>query len=111
MAERIQKVVTVAHALAHPVRAQMVERLGEGPASVGDLAAPHALALPTIVRHLDVLADAGLVDTQKAGRVRTCTLNRAALGIVTDWLDHQRLIWEARTDRLEAFLQEDKGNE
>ena len=111
MAERVERVVTVAHALAHPVRAGMVERLGQGPASVGELAAPLPLALPTVVRHLGVLSKAGLVETRKVGRVRTCVLNRAALGIVSDWLDHQRLIWEARTDRLDAFLQEESDDE
>lgn len=90
-------------ALADPTRRAILARLGEGEASVGELARPFAMALPSLMKHIRVLEAGGLVESQKSGRVRTCRLNRAAMTDAERWLGDQRAIWEARLDRLEAY--------
>lgn len=92
------------HALADPTRRAMLERLARGPASVTELAGPSGLRLPTILRHLSVLAAAGLITTAKDGRVRSCALQPAALAPMQDWLVRQRNLWEARLDRLDDYV-------
>lgn len=87
-------------ALADPTRRAVVRRLGGGPVSVGELARPFPMTLPSFMKHVRTLETCGLVRTAKSGRVRTCTLDRQRLGLVEDWLAEQRDIWEARTDRL-----------
>jgi len=91
------------HALADPTRRSILTRLAETPARVTDLSAPTGLRLPTVMRHLAVLEDAGLIASSKDGRVRTCALVPEALEPVRSWLDEQRAIWEGRLDRLEAM--------
>lgn len=92
------------HALSDPTRRMMLSRLARGPAAVSALAGPTGLRLPTIMRHLAVLEEAGLVATQKDGRVRSCALVPEALAPVRDWLEEQRAIWEARLDRLDDYV-------
>ena len=92
------------HALADPTRRSMLSRLAEAPARVTDLAEPTGLRLPTVMRHLSVLEEAGLITTSKDGRVRTCAIVPEALEPVRSWLDEQRAIWEARIDRLDAYV-------
>ena len=82
----------------------MVERLSRGSASVSELAAPFQMSLPAIVQHLKVLEDSGLVTTEKVGRVRTCTIDTAALSRAEKWINDRRVGWERRLDRLGAFL-------
>lgn len=94
------------HALADPTRRSIVTRLAAGPAPVTELARPTGLRLPTVMRHLAVLEAAGLVTTSKDGRVRSCAIVPEALAPVTTWLDAQRAIWEARLDRLDAYVTE-----
>jgi DNA-binding transcriptional ArsR family regulator len=94
------------HALADPTRRAVVARLTAGPASVSDLARPLAISLPAVVQHLKVLESAGLIATEKAGRVRTCRMAPDALGAAERWLSERRQEWEARLDRLEAYLAE-----
>ena len=91
-------------ALADSTRREVVRRLGSGPASVGELARPFSITLPSFMKHLRTLESSGLVHTAKSGRVRTCTLNHERLALLDGWLDEQRAIWEARTDRLEALV-------
>lgn len=92
------------HALADPTRRAMLRRLADGPAAVTELANPTGLRLPTVMRHLSVLEEAGLIATSKDGRVRTCALVPEALTPVRSWLDEQRLVWEARLDRLDDYI-------
>jgi DNA-binding transcriptional ArsR family regulator len=92
------------HALADPTRRAVVRALARGPARVSDLAAPFPMALPTFLRHLRVLEDAGLVATRKAGRTRTCRLRPRALAPVEGWAATTRAVWERRFDRLGAAL-------
>ncbi len=91
------------HALADPTRAAIVARLAAGEASLGDLAAPTGLRLPTVMKHLSVLEAAGLVTSAKSGRQRLCRLNPDGLRAAADWLDGQRALWQARLDRLDRL--------
>ncbi|MDX2149838.1 MAG: metalloregulator ArsR/SmtB family transcription factor [Bryobacteraceae bacterium] len=88
----------VFHALGDPTRRAIVEHLTAGPQSVSALAAPLGITLTAVAQHLQVLADAGLVKTEKAGRVRTCRLIPAGLQALERW------IWERRLDRLHDVL-------
>jgi DNA-binding transcriptional ArsR family regulator len=94
----------VFHALGDGSRRAMVERLSRGPASVSELARPFDVALPTVVQHLGVLEAAGIVTSEKVGRVRTYQLVPASLRPAEDWLGRQRLPAERRLDRLGTFL-------
>lgn len=91
-------------ALSDPTRRSVIERLSTRPLSVSELAAGHAMALPSFVEHLKMLEGAGLVRSKKVGRVRTYELTPGQLQLATGWLDRQRAIWEARLDRLDAYL-------
>lgn len=91
------------HALADPTRRSILTRLAERPARVTDLSEPTGLRLPTVMRHLSVLEEAGLIVTAKDGRVRTCAIVPDALEPARTWLDEQRSIWEGRLDRLDAL--------
>lgn len=79
-------------------------RLCAGEASVGELAEPFEMALPSFMKHIHVLELSGLVQSEKSGRVRTCRLSPDALVGAEDWFQHQRAIWEARLDRFEAYV-------
>lgn len=92
------------HALADPTRRAMLSRLAKGAAPVSELAAPTGLRLPTVMRHLAVLEEAGLIATAKDGRVRSCAIVPEALTPMRTWLDEQRAIWEARLDRLDDYV-------
>ena len=91
-------------ALADPTRRAVIRRLGRGPTSVGDLAREFPITLPSFMKHVRTLETNGLIRTTKAGRVRTCMLNRERLALLDDWLAEQRRIWDERTDRLENFV-------
>ncbi|MBE9635585.1 ArsR/SmtB family transcription factor [Salipiger mangrovisoli] len=91
-------------ALADPTRRAILARLARGGASVGELAAPHDMALPSFMGHLRKLEEAGLVVTTKQGRVRHCDLAPGAFAPVQDWLGEQRAIWEGRLDRLDDYV-------
>ncbi|WP_026912085.1 ArsR/SmtB family transcription factor [Patulibacter minatonensis] len=91
-------------ALADPTRRVVIRRLGRGPASVGELAAPFPITLPSFMKHVRTLEASGLIRTEKSGRVRTCTLVPERLALLDDWLAGERRVWEARTDRLQALV-------
>ena len=92
------------HALADPTRRAVLARLADSPASVGELAEGHKMALPTFLQHIRVLEAGGLIATEKQGRSRICRLNPARVAELEDWLARQRMKWLAQTDRLETFL-------
>jgi DNA-binding transcriptional ArsR family regulator len=98
----------VFHALADPARRGMLERLTVGPASVSQLAEPLPMSLSAVVQHLAVLEAAGLVRTQKVGRVRSCTLDTTVLTQAEQWINERRVSWERAFDRLGAYLAETK---
>src|SRR6202171_471196 len=92
------------HALSDPTRRVMVERLSRGPTSVSELAEPLAISLPAVMQHLAVLEASGLIRSEKAGRVRTCRIQPAALKTAEDWIARRRANWERRLDRLAKHL-------
>lgn len=98
-------------ALADPTRRGVLERLGNGRASVSELARPFGMALPSLMEHLRQLEASGLVRSKKQGRVRTYELVPERLALVTDWLARQRSLWERRLDQLDAFLLATKEND
>ena len=91
-------------ALSDPTRRMILSRLAQGPATVTDLARPTGLRLPTVLRHLSVLEEAGLLSSAKDGRVRSCALVPQALEPMRNWLDEQRAQWESRLDRLDDYV-------
>lgn len=94
----------VFHALANPTRRAVVNRLSHGPATVSDLAEPFEMALPSFMQHISVLERAGLVKSQKEGRIRTCRLDPGPLGSAEDWMAEQRTLWQRRLDQLDDYL-------
>jgi DNA-binding transcriptional ArsR family regulator len=96
----------VFHSLADPTRRAMVERLGAGPASVSELAAPFSVSLSAIGQHVQLLEASGLVRTAKVGRVRTVELVPDTLVAAERWFERHRQRWERRLDRLGALLAE-----
>jgi len=104
MANQLPPLDQVFSALSDPTRRAIVMRLCAGEASVGELADPFTMALPSFMKHIRVLEESGLVQSEKSGRVRTCRLRPEALVGAEDWLSQQRAIWEARLDRFEAYV-------
>jgi DNA-binding transcriptional ArsR family regulator len=92
------------NALADPARRAMVERLSRGPAHVSELARPLPMSLPAAMQHLGVLQAAGLVRSEKVGRVRTCSIEPDALSLAEQWINARRTEWEHRLDRLGTYL-------
>jgi DNA-binding transcriptional ArsR family regulator len=95
-------------ALSDPTRRALLARLGERDAvSVSELAEPFAMSLPAIMKHLDVLSDAGLVTREKAGRVVSCRLAAAPMEQAMQWLNRYARFWSENLDRLAAFVEND----
>lgn len=91
-------------ALADPTRRAVIERLISGPAAISELHAPHDIALPTFLKHVKKLETAGLVRSEKIGRVRTVHIEAAPFAAAENWLAQQRTAWANRLDRLETML-------
>ena len=96
-------------ALADPTRRALLARLGrqEG-ISVSELAQPFAMSLPAIMKHLDVLSDAGLIAREKTGRTVACRLTATPMRQAMDWLGYYQHFWSEGVDRLAAFVEEDQ---
>jgi DNA-binding transcriptional ArsR family regulator len=94
------------HALSDPTRRAILSRLASGPASVNDLAAPFSISLPAVSKHLKVLEQAQLISRGKEAQWRPCKLEAAPLREADAWIEKYRVMWEARFDRLDAYLQE-----
>jgi len=110
MLKQLDPLDALFQALADPSRRSMIDRLSRGPASVSELAAPLEMSLPAVVQHLNVLETSGIVSTKKIGRVRSCTLEPAVLGLAQQWIADRRLLWENRLDRLGIFLTEEQNH-
>lgn len=96
-------------ALSDPTRRAILLQLGRGRASVSQLAANFDMTLTGLKKHVQVLEDAELVTTEKAGRVRQCRLGPRRLEDVSKWMAAYRTMLEQRLDHLEAFLERTKG--
>jgi DNA-binding transcriptional ArsR family regulator len=96
-------------ALADPTRRALVARLEENESlTISELARPFPVSLPAIMKHLDVLSDAGLVTRHKSGRTVNCQLTGAAMKSAMDWLHRYERFWSEQLDRLTAFLEKDE---
>jgi DNA-binding transcriptional ArsR family regulator len=104
MPKYLDQLDRVFHALGDGSRRAMVERLVRSPASVSELALPFDMALPSVVQHLGVLEQAGIVSSLKVGRVRTYQLVPDALVPANAWIVQQRLPQEKQLDRLGEYL-------
>jgi DNA-binding transcriptional ArsR family regulator len=96
-------------ALADPTRRALLARLSEKDSlSISELAQPLPMSLPAVMKHLDVLSDAGLVTRNKEGRVVSCRFRAEPMREANDWLSRYTRFWTERLDQLAAFLEEDK---
>ena len=111
MANNSNQLNNVFGALSDPTRRAIVMRLCESEASVGELAKPFDMALPSLMKHVRILESSGLIETEKIGRVRTCALHTASLETIEAWLAAQREIWERRFDLLEVYVEKLKKEE
>jgi len=96
---------TAFRALADPTRRAVLGRLMRGPAPVKELAKPFDMGLPSFMKHLKVLEESRLITSEKVGRVRTCRVRMEQLAAAENWLSEQRVLWEARTDRLTDYVE------
>jgi len=95
-------------ALADPTRRALLARLGDRESlSVSELAQPFSMSLPAIMKHLDVLSDAGLIAREKTGRTVACRLTAQPMEQAMDWLNRYQRFWSDALDRLAAFVEED----
>ncbi|WP_350348265.1 metalloregulator ArsR/SmtB family transcription factor [Agromyces sp. G08B096] len=91
-------------ALADETRRGILIRLGDGPATISELAQPTGMTLTGIRKHVDVLVDAGLVATEKVGRTRRCRLGTERLDDAMAWIGFYQRLWERRLDGLDAYF-------
>ena len=103
---RTDALSTTFAALADPTRRAILARLASGECTVSELAAPFAMSLPAVSKHLRVLEHAGLIAKSRAAQRRPCRLQAAPIKDVADWADRYRDIWEGRLDRLGSYLDE-----
>jgi DNA-binding transcriptional ArsR family regulator len=98
-------------ALSDATRRAVLERLGRADASITDLAEKFHMTLTGMKKHIGVLEQAGLVTTEKIGRVRTCKLGPRRLEDETAWIERYRELWDARFDELDRVIEELKQKE
>ncbi len=91
-------------ALADPTRRAMLARLRQGEATVNELAAPFAISLPAVSKHIKVMEQAGLITRSRSAQQRPCQLSPDGLREVDEWLKAYRDVWIDRLDRLENYL-------
>lgn len=93
-------------ALADPTRRALLARLeGEESVSVSELARPFAMSLPAVMKHLDVLNEAGLIEKRKEGRTVSCSLHAEPMREAMEWLERYKRFWTGNLDRLAAMLE------
>ena len=95
-------------ALSHPIRRGIVERLANGPATIGEATGDFGVSKPTISKHVKVLEEAGVVVRRIEGRTHRLGLDLDSLAEAVDWLDRQRAIWERMFDVVDHYLEEQK---
>jgi DNA-binding transcriptional ArsR family regulator len=95
-------------ALADPTRRALLARLEASDGlSISELAKPFNMSLPAVMKHIDVLTEAGLMTRSKSGRTVTCRLNAAAMQAAAGWLNRYARFWNEKLDQLVAYLEED----
>jgi DNA-binding transcriptional ArsR family regulator len=95
-------------AVADPTRRALLAQLeGRDAITVSELAKPFAMSLPAVMKHLDVLSDAGLISRTKTGRTVTCRLTAGPMEQAMEWLGRYQRFWTEQLDRLAAFVEED----
>jgi DNA-binding transcriptional ArsR family regulator len=95
-------------ALSHPIRRGIVERLADGPATVGIVTAGFGVSKPAISKHLKVLEETGVVTRVIDGRTHRLSLEPEALTDAAEWMDEQRALWGGLMDVVDEYLKEDK---
>ncbi|HAO39667.1 MAG: DNA-binding transcriptional ArsR family regulator [Afipia broomeae] len=104
-ADRLNRVFA---AVADPTRRALLAELeGRESVTISELAKPFAMSLPAVMKHLDVLSDAGLITRSKTGRTVTCRLTAAPMEQAMEWLSRYQRFWTAQLDRLAAFVEKD----
>jgi DNA-binding transcriptional ArsR family regulator len=98
-------------ALGDPTRRAILERLGQGSATITELAKPFGMTLTGMKKHVRILEEAGLVATEKVGRARRCTLGPRRLDDVQHWIEDYRQMIESRLDRFGELLERTKGEQ
>jgi DNA-binding transcriptional ArsR family regulator len=93
------------HSLSDGTRRSVIAQLANGPASVGDLAERHHMALPSFMKHIRVLEGSEIIVSRKTGRIRMCELRPDALTAAQSWLEKERRMWESRLDQLDSFVE------
>jgi DNA-binding transcriptional ArsR family regulator len=96
-------------ALADPTRRAILAALMLGEASISELAGPHQMSLPAVMKHVQVLEHAGLVSQKKMGRIRRCRLAAKPLQEAEQWIGQYRLFWQRNFESLERFLNQDRS--
>jgi DNA-binding transcriptional ArsR family regulator len=107
----LQSLDTTLAALADPTRRAILSYLVEGDASVGDLSARFPISQPAVSRHLRVLEEAQLIQRRVDRQRRMCSLRAERLREVAEWVEHYRVFWEQKLDRLEAVLQQTQSRQ
>jgi DNA-binding transcriptional ArsR family regulator len=93
-------------ALADPTRREILARLADGDATVNELAAPFAMSLQAVSKHLKVLQQAGLISRTRSAQFRPCRMESEPLDTAVDWIEQHRQVWADRYDRLEQHLKD-----
>jgi DNA-binding transcriptional ArsR family regulator len=96
-------------ALAHPIRRGILERLAEGPATIGEVTAGFGVSKPAISKHVKVLEETGVVRREVVGRTHRLSVEPAVLSEAADWMDRQRALWGRLLDVVDEYLREGEG--
>lgn len=91
--------------LSDGTRRAVIAQLAKGPASIGDLAQRHQMALPSFMKHIRVLEGSEIIVSRKTGRIRMCELRPDALTVAQSWLEQERRMWESRLDQVDSFIE------
>lgn len=96
-------------ALSHPARRTIVERLAEGPATVGEASQGLGLSKPAVSKHVRVLEDAGLIRREVEGREHRLRLDGRSMTEAERWIERHRELWERKFDAVERYLADGEG--
>ena len=111
MSMAVDHLSTTLAALSDPTRRAILARLAGGEATVTELAAPFAMSMPAVSRHLKVLEQAGLITRSREAQWRPCRITAAPLKDVADWLSHYQRFWTESFERLDEYLRDAQKKE